>query len=100
MPAVLRSCPGRAALWTRHNVGRVPQFPSMKARDLLRVLAREPLCYQVDRRSGSHMRLTSDRGYGDLLFAFHDRDTVSPQLVRKILVKDVGLTVDEAVALL
>lgn len=89
-----------AWFWGSHYGDQVPQFPSMKACDLLRVLAREPLCYQEDRRSGSHMRLTSDRGYGDLVFAFHDRDTVSPHLVRKILVKDVGLTVDEAAELL
>jgi predicted RNA binding protein YcfA (HicA-like mRNA interferase family) len=72
----------------------------MKARELLRILEREPLCYVVERRTGSHMRLTSQRGYQDLTFAFHDKDMVPPGLVRKILVKDVGLTVDDAIGLL
>jgi hypothetical protein len=33
-------------------------------------------------------------------FAFHDRATIRPALVRKILVKDVGLAEDEARRLL
>jgi hypothetical protein len=33
-------------------------------------------------------------------FAFHDRATLRPALVRKILIKDVGLAEDEARKLL
>ena len=72
------------------------RFPSMKARELRRVLGRRPLNYEADRTAGSHETLTSDAGYPQLTFAFHDGDTISPGLVRKILVKDVGLSVDEA----
>jgi len=76
------------------------QFPSMKARALRRVLGRRPLSYSSDRSAGSHEALTSDAGYPPLTFAFHDGDTIAPGLVRKILVKDVGLSVEEARRLL
>ena len=71
----------------------------MKAKDLLSVLQRSPLNYEVTRQTGSHRKMEAD-GRGSLTFAFHDRDTVPPGLVRKILVKDVGLTEDEALGLL
>ena len=35
-----------------------------------------------------------------LIFAFHDGVEVPPGLVRKILIKDVGLAEDEAIKLL
>lgn len=47
------------------------RFPSMKSRDLLGVLNREPLAYRIDRQKGSHMRLVSDNGYPPLTFASH-----------------------------
>jgi len=71
----------------------------MKARDLLAVLTREPLNYTIARQSGSHRRLKAP-GRPSLTFAFHDRATVGPGLVRKILVRDVGLGEDEALKLL
>jgi len=75
-------------------------FPSMRGRALFALLAREPLSYAIVRQKGSHRRLESSRGYPPLLFAFHDGDSIPPGLVRKVLVKDVGLSVDEAVAIL
>jgi predicted RNA binding protein YcfA (HicA-like mRNA interferase family) len=78
----------------------VPPFPSMKARELLGILARQPLGYRPARRTGSHVSLVSPSGYPPLTFAFHDRDTIPPGLVRKILIKDVGLTEEEAFRLL
>jgi len=67
----------------------------MKARRLLAVLEREPLNYRVLRRSGSHRRLEAP-GRPSLSFAFHDKATVPPYVVRKVLVRDVGLAEDEA----
>lgn len=66
------------------------------------MLKRAPLRYgSVGRGSpGSHTRLTSTAGYPDLIFSFHDGQTLSPGLVRKILVKDVGLSEEEALTLL
>jgi predicted RNA binding protein YcfA (HicA-like mRNA interferase family) len=75
------------------------QFPTMKAKRLLAVLEREPLNYRVSRRSGSHRRMEAP-GRPPLTFAFHDRATVPPGLVRKVLVKDIGLAEDEARKLL
>lgn len=76
------------------------QFPSLRARALLRVLKREPLSYVIVRQSGSHRRMESENGYEALIFAFHDGDTLPPGLVRKILTKDVGLSIEEALDLL
>lgn len=75
------------------------QFPTLKAKRLLAVLEREPLNYRVSRQSGSHRRMEAP-GRPPLTFAFHDRATVPSGLVRKVLVRDVGLAEDEARELL
>jgi len=77
----------------------VDDFPSMKARRLLAILQREPLNYRVVRQSGSHRWLAAP-GRRPLLFAAHDKDTIPPRVVRKILVRDVGLDEREARRLL
>lgn len=75
-------------------------FPSMKAQQLMAVLTRAPLHYRVVRQRGtSHRRLESTAGYPPLTFSWHDGATIAPGLVRKTLVKDVGLTVEEALRL-
>lgn len=71
----------------------------MKAPKLLGVLCKKPLSYGITRQNGSHRKLEAE-GRPDLTFAFHDGQTISPGLVRKILCKDVGLTEDEAMKLL
>lgn len=75
------------------------QFPSMKAKRLLAVLERKPLNYRVARQAGSHRRMEAP-GRPSLSFSFHDRATIPAGLVRKILVRDVGLAEDEARKLL
>jgi predicted RNA binding protein YcfA (HicA-like mRNA interferase family) len=75
-------------------------FPSLKARALLGVLCREPLAYEVSRQKGSHRVLDSRNGYPRLGFSFHDRATVPPGVVRKILVRDVGLGETEALKMI
>ena len=74
-------------------------FPSMKARELLAVLMREPLSYEIVRQRGSHRRLKSP-GRPPITFAFHDGADGRPGLVRKVLCRDVGLGEDEALSLL
>jgi predicted RNA binding protein YcfA (HicA-like mRNA interferase family) len=69
------------------------EFPSLKARQLLRVLGR--LGYQVTRRGGSSHRWLEAEGRPRLLFSHHDRVSVSPARVREILTQ-AGLTVEEA----
>ena len=74
-------------------------LPSMKGRELLAVLTREPLSYEIVRQRGSYRRLKAP-GRPPITFAFHDRAEVAPGLVRKILCRDVGLGEDEALRLL
>ena len=63
------------------------------------MLSRKPLGYRVVRQVGSHRRLEAP-GLPPLILAFHDRATIAPGLVRKILVEDVGLAEDDARRLL
>ncbi len=74
-------------------------FPAMKAKRLLAVLTREPLGYRVIRQRGSH-RILAVEGRGRIIFAFHDRQTVPPRVVRQLLVREAGLDVEEALDLL
>jgi predicted RNA binding protein YcfA (HicA-like mRNA interferase family) len=75
------------------------KFPSLKSRQLLRVLTSKPLGYRVVRQSGSHRRLEApDRP--PITFSFHDRQTIRPATVRRILCDQVGLDEEEALRLL
>jgi predicted RNA binding protein YcfA (HicA-like mRNA interferase family) len=58
-------------------------------------LLRRELDYQVVRQRGSHRRLEAE-GRPTLTFAFHDGVSLSPGVVRDILMKQVGLSLDEA----
>jgi predicted RNA binding protein YcfA (HicA-like mRNA interferase family) len=71
----------------------------MKAAKLLAVLCRKPLGYRVVRQTGSHRTLMAP-GRPRVLFAWHDRQTLPPGLVRKVLIRDVRLDEDEARRLL
>jgi predicted RNA binding protein YcfA (HicA-like mRNA interferase family) len=66
----------------------------MKARRLRTLLERE-LGYRTVRSTGSHRTMQAS-GRPPLTFAFHEGDTVGGHLVRNVLVKQVGLTEDEA----
>jgi len=69
-------------------------FPSLKARAMPRLLQAE-LGYAVVRQVSSHRRLVAE-GRPELTFAFHDNRSLTPVEVRDILVKQVGLSVDDA----
>lgn len=89
--------------WMCYNKGgdvTMAKFPSLKAKRLFRVLGNSPLNYVVIHRVGSHRKLSSLRGYPEIMFAFHDKETVSGSLVRKILCEDVGLGEEEALDLI
>jgi predicted RNA binding protein YcfA (HicA-like mRNA interferase family) len=73
------------------------QFPSLKGRQLLQILEREPLRYRVARQKGSHRTMQSGAGYPVVRFSFHDQQDIRPRTVKKVLCDDVGL--DEAEAL-
>jgi predicted RNA binding protein YcfA (HicA-like mRNA interferase family) len=77
----------------------VAQFPSLKAKQLLRTLQAQPLGYQVIRQKGSHRRLEAPN-HPPITFAFHDNQTIRPATVRDILCNQVGLPERDALALL
>ena len=65
------------------------QFPALKARQVLRLLAK--LGYRIERQAGSHRKLVAPNR-PPIGFAFHDRDDVPPRALRHILSDRVGLT--------
>lgn len=74
-----------------HDRGYVDRFPSLRWPQLRRVLTRSPLNYQITSEEGSHKTLqATDRP--TLHLSFHENQELPGGLVRKILVKDVGLT--------
>jgi predicted RNA binding protein YcfA (HicA-like mRNA interferase family) len=65
----------------------------LKPKQLLRVLAL--LGYAPIATKGSHVKLAA-AGRPTLTFAFHAGATISPGVVRDILMKQVGLDKDDA----
>lgn len=76
------------------------EFPSLKAKQVLAVLMRGPLGYEVVRQNGSHRKLESPNGYPPIGFSAHDGATVAPRAVKDLFVSKVGLSEDEALSLL
>lgn len=73
----------------------MPNFPTMKADELLNILMRNPLNYVIMRTRGSHRTLISnDRPR--ILFSYHSSQELPGFMVKKILVHGVGLSESEA----
>lgn len=81
------------------KVVRVPRFPSLKAKKLIRVLEAQPLGYRIVRQKGSHRKLEAPNR-PPITFAFHDNQTIRPSTVKDILCSQVGLAEQDALALL
>jgi predicted RNA binding protein YcfA (HicA-like mRNA interferase family) len=77
----------------------MPPFPSMKAKRLLAILMREPLNYRIARQRGSHRWMVAP-GRPSFTFPYHDRATLRPHQVKRVLVHEVGLEESEALDLL
>lgn len=76
-------------------------FPTLKSRQALALLQREPLGYQIVRQNGSHRKLESDRpGAEPIGFSYHDKQTVPSGVLRKWLLDRAGLSQEEAKELL
>ena len=84
---ILAGCPARLSANVR--------FPSLKAPKFLAILMRKPLSYRVASQTGSHRHLESP-DYPPLDFAWHDNQTLPGGLVRRVLMKRVGLSEEEA----
>ena len=69
----------------------------MKGSQVLRLLKK--VGYTVDRQRGSHRKLVADNR-PPLVFGWHDNADVSPQALKNLLVKQVGLTDEEIAELL
>ena len=76
------------------------KFPSLKAKKLYGILTRSPLSYGVAHRAGSHRKLVSENGYPTIEFAFHENETISGGVIKRILCDQIGLTEEEAMTLL
>ncbi len=72
-----------------------PGFSVLKARKLRTLLERK-LGYQLAGNKGGSHRKYRHATRPPVTLAFHDGDEIGPALVRDILVKQVGLTIDEA----
>jgi predicted RNA binding protein YcfA (HicA-like mRNA interferase family) len=94
----MRCTRGHAAGATRKVVA-VAQFPSLKAKKIIRVLEAQPLSYRIVRQKGSHRKLEAPN-HPSITFAFHDNQTIRPGTVKDILCKQVGLAERDALALL
>ena len=70
-------------------------FPTVKARELLNILKRNPLNYVIMRTRGSHRTLFSP-SRPRILYSYHDSEELSGYVVKKILVNGVGLKESEA----
>ena len=73
----------------------LPSFPTIKARELLRILQRKPLSCLIMRTRGSHRTLRTPTGR-TFHYAHHDAKKLSGHQVRNILMDDLGLTEKEA----
>jgi predicted RNA binding protein YcfA (HicA-like mRNA interferase family) len=80
-------------------VSPASEFPSRTGRQLRRVLERKPLGYRTVRQKGSHRRMVAP-GRPAITFGFHDKASVRPVMVRKVLCVDVGLSEAEALTTL
>ncbi|MYR08085.1 addiction module toxin, HicA family [Gordonia sp. SID5947] len=67
-------------------------WPSLRASDLERIIRRH--CGQPIRQSGSH-RIYKGK-HKKFTFAYHNGDEVGGNMVRRVLVNDVGLTPQDA----
>ncbi|ARO11682.1 hypothetical protein BMR99_03330 [Propionibacterium freudenreichii] len=74
-------------------------WPSLKARQLRRILEASGYTEVADSRRGSHLTLRHPK-LKDIRWAFHDKQTVPPMLVKKILLRDAGMSLDEALEVL
>jgi predicted RNA binding protein YcfA (HicA-like mRNA interferase family) len=77
----------------------VAQFPSLKAKKLLRILQAKPLGYRIVRQRGSHRKMEAPNRPA-LVVAFHDNQTIRPSTVKDILCNQVGLSEPDALTLL
>ena len=70
-------------------------FPSLKSKQFLKILMREPLNYSIVRIVGSHKTLSSVT-FPTISYSFHQNKEISGHVVKRILMKNIGLTQQQA----
>lgn len=71
------------------------RFPAMKGRDLEKLII--DVCGPATRQSGSHRQYRAVDDPGRVFtFAYRAGDEITGHQVRRILTRDVGLTVEQA----
>jgi predicted RNA binding protein YcfA (HicA-like mRNA interferase family) len=74
----------------------VRRFPSLNAKVFYRILTSEPLNYKLKRKgSGSH-RILCAKGRQMINFSWHDNEEISGHVIKRILVCNAMLTVEQA----
>lgn len=68
------------------------RWPTLRGAALARII--EKHCGTPIRQNGSHRRYSGK--HKEFSYAYHDRDEVNGNIVRRILVQDVGLSPPEA----
>ena len=63
------------------------QWPTTRAKRVLAALLR--IGWNIKRQSGSH-RILSRPGWGDIVFAFHDKEEIGPRMLARVA-KTTGL---------
>ena len=84
---------------TTADTSIMPNFPTMKSRELLRILQQKPLSCSIMRTRGSHRTLRTPSGR-TFRYAHHDAKELSGYQVRDVLMNDLGLTEKEALEVL
>ena len=70
------------------------RWPSKSGRQLAALIER--FCGEPEHRKGSHRKYRSPRTGMLFVFAYHDRESIHGSQVRRILLTDLGLSIDEA----
>lgn len=68
------------------------RWPALRASDLVRIIERH--CGPPTRQRGSHRRYKGKDA--EFTFAYHDNVEVSGNIVRRVLVSDVGMSAQDA----
>lgn len=71
------------------------QWPSHKANYVLRLLRKQLGYVKEGPQEGSHVWLVAE-GIPRIRWAYHNKRTLAPKELRRLLIEDVGLTIDEA----
>lgn len=74
------------------------KLPSLKAKDLLKVLRK--LGFKEDHQKGSHLVLYNDFSKKRVVIPIHSGKDIKKPLLKKIIEEDIGMTIEAFLKLL